>query len=310
MMKILNGGTQTTLQDPGRPGHRHLGIPSSGAADKLSFALANFLAGNPWDTPALECTLGGLHVRFTRDTFIALAGAEMWAQINGQNLANFTSVPVKAGDILTLSFARHGVRSYLAVSGGLSGHVHFGSQSTYVPAALGGIEGRALRAGDELPLQDPIGERRKIPRGFSPYLSTHVILRARPAPEFEQLTAESRRHLFVSAYTATPDTDRMGARLRGNKIELSEPLSMTSAPMLPGTLQLPPNGQPILALIDGHCTGGYARCLQVIRADLWQMGQIGPATRVSFRRCFLGEDERALARRNEFYGGLMPGFSF
>jgi len=287
MMKILNGGTSTTLQDTGRPGHRHLGIPSSGAADKLSFALSNYLVGNPWDTPALECTLGGLHVRwlhvrFMRDTVIGLAGAEMWAQINGQNLANFTSVPVKAGDILTLSFARHGVRSYLAVAGGLSGQVHFDSHSTYTPAKLGGIEGRAMRAGDELSLKEPLGERKKIPRGLIPYLSTHVILRARSAPEFENLTLESRRHLFVSAYTATTETDRMGTRLRGNKIELTAPLSMTSSPLLPGTLQLPPNGQP----------------------------QIGPGTRVSFRRCFLGEDERALARRNEFYGGLMPGFSF
>lgn len=309
-MKILNGGTQTTLQDAGRAGHRHLGIPGSGAADKLSFALANYLVGNPWGTPALECSLGGLHVRFTRDTVIGLAGAEMWAQINGQNFPNFTAAPVKAGDILTLSFARQGVRSYLAVAGGLSGHTHFGSASTYIPAALGGVNGRALRAGDELILKDPIEERRKIPRGLIPYLSTHVILRARPAPEFESLTAQSRRYLFVSAFTATPETDRMGSRLRGNKIELKKPLSMTSSPLLPGTLQLPPNGQPILALIDGHCTGGYARCLQVIRADLWQMGQIGPGTRVSFRRCFLGEDEKALASRNEFYGGLMPGFSF
>ena len=102
----------------------------------------------------------------------------------------------------------------------------------------------------------------------------------------------------------------MGSRLRGNKIELVKPISMNSSPILPGTLQLPPNGQPILALIDGHCTGGYARCLQVIRADHWQMGQIGPGTRISFRRCFLGEDEKALAMRNEFYGGLMSGFSF
>ncbi len=310
MMRILNGGTSTTLQDAGRPGYRHLGIPAGGAADKLNFALANYLVGNPWNTPALECTLGGLHARFERDTVIALAGAEMWAQINGQNLPNFTAVPVKAGDILTLSFARHGVRSYLAVAGGLSGQEDFGSVSTYTLAALGGVEGRALQAGDNFALSEPIGERQKIPSGLVPYLSSHVILRARPAPEFEQLTAESRRHLFVNAYAASPQTDRMGARLRGNKIALAHNVSMISAPLLPGTLQLPPDGKPILALVDGHCTGGYARCLQVIRADLWQLGQIGPGTRVSFRRCFIGEDERALAHRNSFYGGLMDGFSF
>lgn len=309
-MKILNGGTRTTLQDSGRAGHRHLGIPNSGAADKLSYALANYLVGNPWDTPALESCLGGLHVRFNCDTVIALAGAEMWAQINGQNLNNFTAVPVKSGDILTLSFARQGARTYLAVAGGLSGHKHFGSQSTYTPATLGGIEGRALKGGDEFQINEPLGERRKMPQGLSPYLSSHVILRARPAPEFEELTLESRRHLFVSPYVATTHTNRMGSRLRGNKVELIKPLSMTSSPLLPGTLQLPPSGQPILTLVDGHCTAGYARCLQVIRADLWQLGQIAPGTRISFRRCFLGEDEKALASRNEFYGGLMEGFSF
>jgi len=160
--------------------------------------------------------LGGLHLRFLSSTVIAIAGAEVWAQINGQNLANFTAVPVKAGDILTLSFARQGARSYIG--------------------------------------------------------------------------------------------------LRGNKLEVSTsaagPHHMTSSPLLPGTLQLPPDGQPILALVDGHCTGGYPRCLQIIRADLWQLGQIGPGSRVSFRRCFDGEAAAALSRRNEFYGGLMTGFSF
>ncbi len=314
MIRVLQGGTRTTIQDGGRAGYRHLGIPGSGAADKLSFALANFLAGNPWNMPALECTLGGLHVRFLSDTVIGIAGAEVWAQINGQNLPNFTAVPVKAGDILTLSFARQGARSYIAVAGGLRGTEFLGSVSTYLPAKLGGLSGRALKAGDELPLSAPLGERRTLPKGYGPYLSTHVILRARAAPEFKDLTAESKRHLFVSAYVATPQTDRMGSRLRGNKLEIN-PVSpsrqhMTSSPLLPGTLQLPPDGQPILALVDGHCTGGYPRCLQIIRADLWQLGQIGPGSRVSFRRCLDGEASAALSRRNEFYGGLMPGFTF
>ncbi len=310
MITILKGGTRTTVQDAGRAGHRHLGIPGSGAADRLSFALANYLVGNPWDAPALECALGGLHIRFERDTVIATAGAEMWAQINGQNLANFTAVPVKSGDILTLSFARCGARSYLAVAGGLGGTEFLGSVSTYIPAALGGVEGRALRAGDKLALNSPLGERAVLPRGYQPILSNHVVLRARPAPEFEQLTLASKRHLFVSPYHATPDTDRMGARLRGNKLELTEPLSMSSSPLLPGTLQLPEGGQPILALVDGHCTGGYARCLQIIKADHWLMGQISPGTRISFRRCFSGEDAVVLARRTAFYAGLIEGFSF
>jgi len=130
MIEVLQSGTLTTLQDAGRAGLRDKGIPQSGAADRLSFALANYMLGNAWDAPALECTLGGLHLRILRDTAIALAGAEMWAQINGQNVNNFTAFPVKKGDVLTLSFARKGVRAYIALAGGFKAAPVMGSVST------------------------------------------------------------------------------------------------------------------------------------------------------------------------------------
>jgi len=204
MIEVLNGGTRATIQDAGRPGYRHLGIPQSGAADKLSFALANWMAGNRWDAPAIECALGGLHLKFTENITIALAGAEMWAQINGMNVKNFSPIPVEKGDILTLSFARDGCRAYIAVAGGLKVTEFMGSASTYLP--------------------------------------------------------------------------------------------------------------PILMLADGHCTGGYPRALQVIRADLWLLGQIAPGSQVSFRRCFTENASKILAGRNSFYGGkyggLIDGFAF
>lgn len=310
MLEILQSGTRTTLQDAGRPGYRHLGIPGSGAADRLSFALANWMVGNDWNTPALECTLGGLHIRFQRTTVIAIAGAEMWAQINGQNVNNFSSVPVQKGDILTLSFARLGCRAYVAVAGGLSGEQFLGSVSTYRQAKLGGMEGRALKNGDQLPLRDTALTRRTIPVGYRPLLSNHIVLRARPGAEFADLTAASQRHLFISPFHATSETDRMGSRLKGDRIDMTNPTGMTSGPMLPGTLQVPLDGQPILALVDGHCTGGYARTLQVIRADLWLLGQIAPGARISFQRLFAGDGTGILKRRNAFYGGLIDGFEF
>jgi len=315
MIEILNGGTQTTVQDAGRPGLRHLGIPASGAADKLSFALANWMAGNRWNAPALECALGGLHVRFTADTTIALAGAEMWAQINGMNVKNFSAVPVQKGDILTLSYPRDGCRTYVAIAGGLKLPRFMGSSSTYLPAQIGGVEGRALMVGDKIAVSNrPSAAPRKIPNGYAPKLSRHVVLRARMAPEWENLSLPSQRHLFVSPFVATPATDRMGSRLRGDKITLEAPISMTSSPLLPGTLQIPPDGQPILALTDGHCTGGYPRVLQVIQADLWLLGQIAPGSQVSFRRAFEYDAPKILAGRNSFYaaeyGGLMEGFAF
>ena len=190
-----------------------------------------------------------------------------------------------------------------------------GSSSTYLPAEFGGHEGRALRTGDELSISNrPREAPRKIPQGYTPQLSRHIVLRSRHAPEWELMSAASQRHLFVSPFIATPETDRMGSRLRGDKIKTQTAHSMTSSPLLPGTLQIPPDGQPILMLADGHCTGGYPRALQVIRADLWLLGQIAPGSQVSFRRCFAENAPKILAGRNSFYGGqlggLIDGFAF
>ncbi len=310
-ISVLNGGTQTTVQDAGRPGFRHLGIPSSGAADRLSFAVANHLVGNPWDAPALECALGGLHLRFERPMVIAISGAEQWAQVNGMNAPMNRAFAVEIGDILTLSYAREGCRSYVAVAGGLEATEFMGSQSTYMPAQLGGIEGRALKAGDEVERADDAPTMTNtIPASYLPKLSNHIVLRARSGPEWELLDAHSRRYLFTTPFIATPATDRMGSRLRGDRIVTSEPLAMTSGPLLPGTLQCPPDGQPILALADGHCTGGYARGLHVIQADQWLLGQIAPGAKVSFRRAFEAEAPEILRVRNAVWSALIPGFSF
>lgn len=311
MMEILQSGTLTTLQDAGRPGHRHLGVPTSGAADRLSFALANWLVGNAWDAPAIECNIGGQHFKFHMATQVGIAGAEMSAQINGRSVKNFTSFPVDEGDILTLSPARLGCRTYVAIAGGLGGEAFLGSVSTYAAAGVGGLDGGPLRTGDKFKLTPSGAARRAIPPGFQPHISNHVVLRARPGPEYFDLTLPCQRHLYVSPFYARSQTNRMGARLKGDKLSLTTNADhMVSGPMLPGTLQIPPDGGPILALIDGHCTGGYARILQVIRADFWIMGQIGPGTTVSFQRCFTGDAPAILKRRNALYGSLIDGFEF
>lgn len=308
---VLNGGTQTTVQDAGRPGYRHLGIPRSGAADRLSFAVANHLVGNSWDAPALECALGGLHLKFERAVTIALSGANMSPQINGMTIFMNHPIDVEAGDILTLSYARFGCRAYIAVAGGIAAMEFLGSVSTYMPAALGGIKGRALKSGDDLTLAGPSsGSKNSIAAGFIPALSSHVVLRARSGPEFDLLSPSSRRYLFTTPFIATPATDRMGARLRGDRIVTDQDFAMTSGPLLPGTLQCPPDGQPILALADGHCTGGYARGLHVIQADQWLLGQIAPGQKVSFRRAFEAEAPDILRTRNALWGAVIPGFRF
>jgi len=309
-LTVLHSGTQTLIMDAGRPGHRHQGIPGGGAADKLSFAIANHLVGNRWDMPALECALGGLHIRFNEDHIIAISGAQMWSQNQGMNLPLNKAVEVEAGDILTMSFTRAGCRSYLAVAGGIKAVPFLGSVSTYLPAKLGGLNGDALKTGDELEIGEPQGETQTLPKGHIPLLSNHIVLRAEQGPEWDALSDASKRYLFTTPFYATAATDRMGSRLKGDLVALDTVLKMTSSPLLPGSLQIPPDGQPILALADGHCTGGYARALQVIQADLWLLGQIAPGGAVSFRRSLAREAETVLRGKNSYYADLIPGFSF
>ena len=311
MLEIKAAGVQTSLQDAGRPGYRHLGVPGGGAADKLSFALANWMAGNAWYAPALECALGGLHVKFSKDATIAIAGAEMSASLRGRSLKNFSFADVCAGDELVFGPSAKGCRAYLAVQGGLSGISFLGSVATYPLAKLGGLDGTMLSPGNKIKYADiPSEAPRSLPAGFAPVLSGHVVLRVRPGPEVELLTDVSKRELFIRPFTATRATDRMGTRLDGIKIECQMAENFVSSPLLPGTLQIPPDNRPILALVDGHCTGGYPRAAQVIRADLWLLGQIAPGTKMSFHRCFTEDAPEILSRRNALYSNLIEGFSF
>ena len=309
-IKVLQPGAQTLVMDAGRPGHRHQGIPGGGAADKLSFAIANHLVGNSWDTPALECALGGLHLKFETPQVIALSGAEMWSQNQGLNLPLNKAVQVSAGDILTMSFTRAGCRAYLAIAGGIEAQSFMGSVSTYLPAQLGGLDGDALKNGSILRIGPKKGDPRTLPKAHIPVLSNHIVLRAQRGPEWEKLSWDAKRYLFTTPFYATAATDRMGSRLKGDHITLEKAVKMTSSPLLPGSLQIPPDGQPILALADGHCTGGYARAIQVIQADLWLLGQIAPGSAISFRRSLSQDAAGVLRGKNSFYAGLIPGFSF
>jgi len=309
-LTILQSGTQTLIMDAGRAGHRHQGIPGGGAADKLSFAIANHLVGNHWNTPALECALGGLHIRFERDARIAISGAQMWAQNQGLNLPMNKAVTIEKGDILTMSFTRAGCRAYLAIAGGVEGVTFLDSVSTYLPAALGGLDGHALKIGDEVKIGDPQGPSNSLPNNYIPQLSNHIVLRAQAGPEWDALSDAGKRYMFTTPFYATAATDRMGTRLKGDHITLNQPVNMTSSPLLPGTLQIPPDGKPILALADGHCTGGYARALQIIQADLWLLGQIAPGTAVSFRRSLDAESAAIIKAKNAYYADIIPGFAF
>lgn len=317
MFEIIEAGVETTLQDRGRTGHRAVGIPQSGAADRLSFAIANHLAGNHWAAPALEVTMGGVVIKAQKPLQIAISGADMSASCDGASIPLNTLFKLKPKQILRFGYAPHSARSYLAVSGGIDGALFAGSRSTYAPASIGGIKGRALKAGDRLNrLNSANVTGQTLPTHLVPQLAKSMVLRVQKGVEFlSHLNADTQRHLFTKAFTARANCNRMGANLsyQGDEdapFELSNAAPLTSSPLLPGTLQITPNGTPILSGIDSHCTGGYARALTVIPADHWLMGQIAPASRIYFRRVSTDAAEQALEQRNKIYGAFIPDFRF
>lgn len=294
-LRVLEAGPQTTVQGEPRTGQRHLGIPASGPADGLSMALANHLVSNAFDAAALEITIGGFSAVFDVDTAIALTGAEAAATLDGEALASHTTIFVRGGQKLDIGHAALGMRIYLAVAGGIRVPEAFGSTSTYMPAAFGGHEGRALVSGDRLRVAAPtdLPQFRETPLEVRPRIDKTSVLRVVPSVEFDQLTSVARRSLFSDAFTSATQIDRMGVRLENNRLEIRPGTgSMTSSAVFPGTVQCPEGGEPVILGVDSQTTGGYPRIVSVIGADLHHLGQIRPRQSVRF---FLRTPSEAIA---------------
>jgi len=293
-LEILAPGLQTTLQGAPRTGLRHTGVPWSGPADPLSLALANRLVANPARAVGLEVTMGGLALRFTQMTAFALAGAESPASLDGAPVAHHATRLARPGAVLALGSPPSGLRTYLAIAGGLAARDELGARSTYLPAGLGGHKGRALRAGDRIASLPPTGVPGvfETPRRLRPVFQNSWALRACTSAETGWLTPQARTALYDTVFRVSRRADRMGLHLEGGVLEHVEQRDMESAPVFPGTLQIPPDGQPILLLCDAQTTGGYPRLAQVARADRHLMGQMRPGDRVRF---LARSPERAIA---------------
>ena len=283
---IVKPGLLASVQDLGRYGHRQLGICPGGALDTLALTLANRLVGNPDAAAGLELTMGGCEIRFEQDTRIALAGEAFGATLDGAPVAPCWSVAARAGQSLRLggacTGARPGLRTWLAVAGGIDLPPMLGSRSTDLKAGFGGLEGRALRKGDRLSVgnsrldeaqraRKPFGVRAPD-GGDAP--GEPISLRALPGPEAEQFLQASHKLLVAEPWRITPQSNRMGSRLAGPELKRKKgSTDMLSAGVVPGTVQVPPSGQPIILLGDAQTTGGYPRIAVVIRADLWKLAQ-------------------------------------
>lgn len=302
MFTILDPGALTTVQDAGRIGWGRYGIPPSGPMDPVAFVAANRLVGNPANAAGLEITLTGPSLRAWRDCLVAVCGAdfELWAGKLAVPMGH--AIYVRAGYTLRFGRRHNGARAYLAVDGGIDVPAYLGSRATYLKGGFGGLEGRALRPGDQLPL----GNR----RGSSPIIGAGVCrptvsptknptLRAVIGPQADHFSTETIESFFGNGYTVTASADRMGIRLQGARLHHIREAGIISDGIVTGCVQIPPNGQPIAMMVDHQTIGGYPKIATVIRADLPLLAQCLPGDEVRFARVTLNEARSAYRRSRE-----------
>jgi biotin-dependent carboxylase-like uncharacterized protein len=289
VIRVLEPGPLTTVQDLGRTGHLRYGIPPSGPVDGESFLLANRLVGNPDTAAGLECTYMGPRFQVDRACAIAVTGAPAPVTVNGSEAPRWATIMLRAGDTVRVAAPRTGVRSYVAFGGGIDVPLVLGSRSTYLRGQLGGVDGRALRPGDVLSLFDaPLPAERAVaprPVGDDPEPVVRVVL----GPQADRFTDEGIATFLGSAYEMLPQSDRMGARLRGPRIAHARGHDIISDGIALGSIQVPGDGQPIALLVDRQSAGGYTKVATICSFDIGRVGQLKPGQHLRFRAIPLAE---------------------
>ncbi|MER7888984.1 biotin-dependent carboxyltransferase family protein [Micromonospora sp. NPDC094482] len=276
-LEVLRAGALTTVQDLGRPGFAHLGVPRSGALDPTAMRLANRLVGNPESAAGLEVTLTGCALRLTRAATVALIGAEVEVRVDQRPGDAGRPLSVPAGAVLRIGPARRGVRSWLAVCGGIDVPPVLGSRST---DTLSGLGPPALRDGDRLPLGVPVGPPAPVDLTVGPSPRDELRLAVRLGPRDDWFTPAAFDRLFDTAYTISPVSNRVGARLVGADLPRAVPGELPSEGIVLGAVQVPADGQPLIFLADHPTTGGYP-VIGVV-ADVTPLAQARPGTTVRF----------------------------
>jgi antagonist of KipI len=326
-MIVTRAGFLTSVQDLGRTGFREFGVSTSGALDPFALRVANLLVGNDERAAGLEITLGGLQLRFNDERIVAWCGGEFEIQIGSRSLPAGHVARSQAGDELKFRPPRIGCRAWLAISGGVDLPIVLGSRSTDLRANFGGFDGRALRDGNLVPLG---------PRPGSPIPATRIsswtaphdwVSPARPNPilrfvrgtDWTRFNPPSRgygvagastlQRLTSEPFTVSPDSDRMGVRLSGPELPRADNVDLISEAVAPGTVQVPPSGQPILLLGDCQTIGGYPKIAQVITVDLGIAAQLRAGDRVRFLEVSLGDAHQLFLQRERSLERFRIGLS-
>lgn len=284
---VLRAGLLTTVQDRGRIGCQKFGVTVSGAMDEVALRVGNSLVGNPQDAAGLEISLLGPQIRLRTDCVLALTGAEMDADLDGQPVPWYEAFVGRAGQVLDIRHCRRGMRAYLTVGGGIDVPVRLGSRSTSLAAGFGGFGGRALRDGDVLRVRSVAGASTRwsgqsAPDGLRPTFGSPQTVRVVFGPQDDAFTEAGRRTLLGSSYEVSPASDRMGCRLEGPTIQHVGPADIISDWIPLGGIQVPGNGKPIVLLADRQTTGGYTKIATVIGPDIPRLAQLRPGETVRF----------------------------
>jgi antagonist of KipI len=320
---ILKPGLFTTIQDGGRWGYQDRGVPVSGPMDRPAHRRANALVGNASDVAALEATLLGPELRFDQPTLIAVTGADFEAAIDDTPAAIDTPHHVKPGGTLRFGARRSGTRAYVAIDGGIEVPMILGSRSTHVVSGLGGIDGRALRAGDRLALGSSKDQRSESDHtwrktlGFAPQaignrMGNGARVRAMRGPQDYYFDESAFDWLTRTRFAVSSRSDRMGYRLVPGSSRIPNPEWSATGLLVPGAMisdaaftggiQIPPSGEPILLMADRQTTGGYPQMATVITADLSLAGQLAPGDWIEFALCTRPDAIAALREQEEAFG--------
>ncbi len=294
-INVISPGLATSVQDLGRPGYYHLGIPISGGMDRYALRAANMLAGNDEAAAVLEAVFMGPELAFTQDATVAVTGADLPPKLDGEARESWTSFAVKAGQVLSFDYLKGGARAYIAVSGGIDVPLALGSRSTYTLGALGGLDGRNLLAGDVLPLGagTAAAEGRSVPAKLRRLPGAQAELRAMPGLYWHRITEASGRRFFEDTWKVALEADRIGYRFRdGRPLEFvertppfgagSDPSNIVDSCYPYGSIQVPGGTEPIVLHRDAVSGGGYFMVGTVISADMDFIGQLQPHTPTKF----------------------------
>jgi antagonist of KipI len=304
-IRILNPGFHSSIQDLGRIGYQKYGVIVGGSMDHFAHRVSNILVGNPENSPTIEMTIKGAAIEFHQDHLFSICGGELNPVVNGEPIDSWRPIFARKGDILEFGRCQKGCRAYMAVAGGFDIPSVMGSYSTYLRAGIGGFEGRLLKKGDFLKFKSlgihpgKLKANWTLSPGFLKKHQKSTLIRYICGQEYSLFSEESQEKFNQEEYFISSKSDRMGYRLEGPKLCLSESIEMISEAVTMGTVQVPPEGQPIILLADRQTIGGYPKIAQIAQVDLPVIAQTKPGDKVRFQEISLQDAQHLFLHREK-----------